>query len=229
MRVCVLMPWGRVGSNLMMRYLRTCLSGEFSSEPFNQIPKQADQLKWLKDFFLCTQTEDCCVKLSIRSLDRLNPVQAFFNTHDVHVIRMMRRNHLKTTISQIRAEKYAQYSEAETGQAKWVVDQADEPLPAITIETDILAERISIVEETQIDLKAMYFRQYMDVYYEDILADMQASLGAVAKFLGRDHYSDFVSPFKKATPDDLSLAIENYEEVFAWATSHNYGHEVSSV
>lgn len=220
MRVCVLMPWGRVGSNLMMSYLGTCLTGRLSSEPFNQITEKNAQLDWLQSFFKAADKKsDRCVKLSIRSLARLNPVQEFLNTHDVRVIRMFRRNHLKTAISQIRAEHYARLTETVNGKAQWGVLRGASPLPPIHIDIETLAHRMGIIMADQEDLEAMYFRTHLDVYYEDLNTDMATQFRQVSKFLERPFNEAFHSPFRKATPDNLKNAVKNFSDIQTWLSA----------
>lgn len=220
MRVCVLMPWGRVGSNLMMSYLQKCLDGDFASEPFNQIVTADEQADWLEVFFKSEyKGPDRCVKLSVRSLARLNPVQAFMNVNDVRVIRMFRRNHLKTVISQMRAVAYARQTETLTGTAQWGVLKGDQPLPPINIDIGTLAERIETIRDDQEDLQSMYFRDHLDVYYEDLNRDLSEELRRVSKFLGVDFIPEFDPPFAKATPDNLRDAIKNYDEIEHWIKS----------
>ena len=227
MRVCVLMPWGRVGSNLMMNYLRSCLSGEFANEPFNQIKTQDGQIGWLKDFYGSDGAGvDRCAKLSVRSLARLNPVQEFMNVHDVNVIRMFRRNHLKTAISQMRAEAYARQSEAQTGQAQWAVYKSDKPLAATDIDIETLEKRMEIIVHDQEDLGAMYFHNQHDVFYEDLNANLMAELGRVSEYLGRKTNDAYEAPFRKATSDDLRDVIRNYDDVKHWLETSQYSNDM---
>ncbi len=223
MKVCVLMPWGRVGSNLMMSYLNSVLNSDVRNEPFNRIKIKEDQLAWLRDYYLQGKYgPDRLAKLSMRSLDKIRPIERFLNKRDVKVIRMFRRNHLKTVVSQIRAEQYATLTKDETGVAKWGVRQSDKPLPATKIDVKLLAHRIKIIEQDQIDLKALELKQHIDIYYEDMANDMLSVFKNVSEFLGIDYNSNFKPPFKKATPNNLSSAILNLDEVKAWLVDNDY-------
>ena len=149
-------------------------------------------------------------------------MQEFLNVKDVKVIRMFRRNHLKTVISQMRAEEYARQTEAQTGTAQWGVRITDKPLPPSKIDISVMSERIETIKEDQEDLRAMYFRTCIDVYYEELNADLNEELQRVSEFLGVDFDPDFTPPFRKATPDDLTKAITNFSEVENWMKESSF-------
>ena len=223
MRVCVLMPWGRVGSNLTMSYIRTQLKGKFANEPFNAVKGPKEQQEWLREFYVKDKEPgDRCVKLSVRSIDKDRHVQNFMNNHGVRVIRMFRNNNVKTVISQIRAEQYAEKTKEETGVAKWGVRKDDEPLGPSVIDLDVLAERIEIIEGVQNRLREFEFKQSLDVYYEDIVSDMTGVFTQISEFFGKPYNENYKPPFKKATPDDLSKAIINFEEFSKWLRDNGY-------
>lgn len=214
------MPWGRVGSNLVMAYLRSILKGKFANEPLNQIKGVEAQSDYLQDFFSDTQDEpDACLKITIRSIEDLEAAQSILNDQDVFVIKMYRCDHVKTVVSQIRAEQYANKTKEETGKAKWAVRKSEDPLDATVIDVPLLEKRIEIVEGDQRKLECVQLNNSIDVFYEDIADDAHAVFRKISAFLDKPANSNFEIPFRKATPDDLTKAVKNLEEVNRWLVS----------
>lgn len=223
LKVCVLMPWGRVGSNLMMAYLRSILKGRFANEPLNSIKSAPDQALYLREFFQeKSLSEDMCLKITIRSIKNLPEVVNILNEEGVYVIKMFRKDHVKTVVSQIRAEKYAKKTKEETGAAKWAVRKLDEPLPSTMIELPLLRHRIKVVEGDQAVLEQVEFLSSINIFYEDIVQNVFAVFSKVSNFLDLPFNEEFKIPFRKATPDDLSRAIINVDEINEWLEANGY-------
>lgn len=128
---------------------------------------------------------------------------------------MFRRSVLKTAVSQIRAEAYALVSKVKTGTAMWGVDKNAEPLGPIEINTERLHDLCLFIERQSRLLQQMGKETItLDVYYEDLLQDMNRELKRVSAFMGFE-WSEYTPRFRKATNDDLRRSIVNYDEVLA--------------
>lgn len=212
------MPFGRVGSNLLMDYVYQSLKGR--SICGNQIltgaKSLASQIKILGEFY--DQEPTGHHKITKESLGAMpDPIglSNFLAEKGVAVIRMFRRSVLKTAVSQIRAEEYAEISRAKTGTAMWGVDKNAEPLGPIEINPERLQELCMFIEHQNQLLGQMgEANNTLDIYYEDLSQDMAKELYRVATFMAFES-STYTPRFRKATNDDLSRSIVNYEEILA--------------
>ena len=57
--------------------------------------------------------------------------------------------------------------------------------------------------------------RHIDIFYEDMAADIDQTMICVSDFLGLERRK-FAPPFEKATPESLSEGIENRDEVAAY-------------
>lgn len=212
MKAIVLMPWGRVGSNLLMGYLRKCEKGKFANETFNGIKDGGAQLAWLNEFYAEDISLTCC-KQNVLSINDNPAVSAFLAENDVKVVRMFRRNLFKATLSQIRAEQYAEKTKEETGSPMWAVPKEAQPLDSTYVDPEIFVRRYKVFEDQTEVLKSVYASNvHHDVNYEDLNANMKPTLAGIAEFLDTSAV-EFVPPFRKATPDDPLSVIKNAEEL----------------
>ncbi len=130
----------------------------------------------------------------------------------VRLIRMRRRNVLKLAISAMNAKRVHE----KTG--RWNIwSDADRP-DAITIDVEELMARIRRRDVTEERIGAFceqFETEPLEIWYEDLLADVRATLERVGSFLGFELTQDAQerSEVRKVTSDDLRDAIANFDEV----------------
>lgn len=212
------MPFGRVGSNLLMDYICKALAGRALCG--NQILTGSRDLKaqiqTLQDFYLTKSNHKFRVtKESLAAMPDADGLSEFLVKEGVSVIRMFRRSILKTAISQIRAEAYAELSKKQTGVAMWGVEKDSAPLGAFEIDIERLNELCLFIEDQSQRLSRMCTSgNVLDLYYEDFLSNFENQLVRVSEFMGFD-FMEFEPRFRKATSDDLSQSVTNVDEVLA--------------
>jgi len=216
-RFMLLMPWGRVGSNLLFAILRQSAPMKLANESLNSLRTADEQEAWFRDFyetdgeapahaFIGSKQNMLAVRDDARMVGSIRDAR-------LRVVRLRRRNLVKAAVSQIRAEQYAQKMERETGERPWAIKTGRPTLGPSTIDPDLLMKRIGIMEGCDRRLTDAFApAETLDIEYEDI----DASLDAVVRRL-RDYLDvpqvPFKVPFDKATPDRLDEAIVNYDEV----------------
>lgn len=216
-RFMVVMPWGRVGSNLLMSLINQAKeSKKLNSEIFNQLKTPEEQLAWLAEFYAFGREPAVQLtgsKQSVLSIRNLPAVETVLRANDVKIIRMRRDDCLKAAVSQIRAEQYARETLEKNGKARWAVRKGEEPLGPSHVPPDILSRRIGIMK-TQQDVMMAGFAglDTLDIEYEEINFDLEATYRRLSDFLGFCARS-YAVPFVKATPGDLRSAVNNYEEI----------------
>jgi hypothetical protein len=213
------MPWGRVGSNLIMNLIQQSGPTKLANEPFNAIKGHAEQLAWYEEFYELSSEpvarRAIGSKLSVMSIDDPAELVARFLKDSLKIVRMRRDNVVKSAVSQIRAEQYANKTKEETGVASWAVRKGHSPLGPSIIEPALLLKRIAIMEREQNKMMSIVpsEAQVYEIEYTAVANDLQQLAGAMLDFLGLPRKRQFNIPFEKATPEDLREAIVNYEAV----------------
>jgi len=211
------MPWGRVGSNLLMNLINQAKeSKKLNSEIFNQLKTREEQLAWLVEFYAFGRrptVELLGSKQSVLSIRDLPALENMLRANDVKIIRMRRDDCLKAAVSQIRAEQYASKTLETDGKARWAVRKGEEPLGPSHVPLEILSRRIEIMK-TQQDLMMVGFvgLDTLEIEYEEINSNLETTYRRLSDFLCFSANS-YAVPFVKATPDDLRSAVSNYEEI----------------
>ena len=231
-KVMIVMPWGRVGSNLVVSYIRHLFSVvRLASEPFNHIKGPRKQLAWLQDFYqnpffadknnpLRAFPEIACSKQSMLSMPDSTPIEAYVRAEDIRTIRMFREDHVRSAISQIRAEVFAQQSLEETGRATWAVKTDAKPLGPTHIDIEKLANNLAIMKTQSQRLHASFRgTQHLDLEYDDIAANVSAAFARICEFLELP-FEDFKPPFRKATPHAYPEIVQNWDEVKQFLSQH---------
>ena len=155
----------------------------------------------------------------------LDAFAAVLRETNARVIHMTRRNVVKLAVSRFNRRRL----EETTGHANIRPDQGrlgKFRVPTTFTETEIaqLELRLRAVEEfnEQLGLASM------EIVYEDLLVDPDAIASQVAAFLGVPHVP---APgyLQKNTPDDLRLALENYDEIAEHLAGTRYASMLSEV
>lgn len=236
-RLMLVMPWGRVGSNLLMNMLGQRVRKTrpkdriaFANETINGIEGHEDQLAWCREFYRLGETVApdafICSKQNVRAMASAQSLLSSLAAGGVCLLRLRRTDFVKAAVSQIRAEIYAQHTREKDGVARWAVRTGESGLDAVPIEPDLLLERVRIMDEADRKLReATEGCAVYDVEYEEIRRDPEAVLDAVTDHLGLAKAPVNI-PFAKATPDDLALAISNYADVKSALAGTGYAHQL---
>ena len=225
-RFMLLMPWGRVGSNLLFAILRQSAPMKLANESLNALRTADEQASWFGDFyetdapapphaFIGSKQNMLAVRDDARMAGAIRDA-------GVRVVRLRRRNLVKAAVSQIRAEEYAQKMERETGERPWAVKKGRPTLGPSMVDPDLLMKRIGIMEGCDRRLSDAFApAEALDIEYEDINAALDAVVGRLRDHLGVPQTA-FKVPFDKATPDRLEDAIVNFAEVRARLAGTDY-------
>src|SRR5262245_45478461 len=118
------MPWGRVGSNLVLDIFSQ--SGQFliQNEPTTAIASRGQnvgeqQRRWY--YGLCSVGEPMLVNLSIRSLCDPDFFLKRFQQSESTFVFLGRKNVVRTALSVMKAERYAKWHRETFGSASWSV------------------------------------------------------------------------------------------------------------
>ena len=146
-------------------------------------------------------------------------VQGLDNISSLRIIALSRRNVLKQAISRQNMLRLKRMTGLHHIPVK---ASSDEFLPANAFRVDIpnalnyarqLMRNYSKMEELLVGMQETKQALVIKVEYEDLLADRAGTMRRLFKFLNVDQNVDVEQKLVKATPDDLSVAVENYDEL----------------
>ena len=221
----ILMPWGRVGSNLAFNIIGQTKKFELANEPLTGIKsrnKNASkeeltqlQSEWFSTFFdeLIANGKSGGTKLSVASVSDLGSFVEGLKARELRMIYMDRRNVVKTAISVLKAEVYAQKHQEKYGNSTWAVRPGREIKEKATIDIERLHTTIKTCESNQSLMKRISGEiAGLEIFYEDLLHNLDAQIIRLLKYLDCEAFKYNV-PFVKAVNNDLSTEIENFEQV----------------
>lgn len=241
-RFVLLMPWGRVGSNLVAATLGRRPDIRIDNEPTTRIRTYGErdgvstqdqakrQLAELETFLAATadtaETRAAGLKLSFRSL--LEPRVYLFRlrTANVPLVLMTRQNHLKSAVSQLRARARAE-AEDVPWQSPWAV-RAKEPKPGpVALDPDEVIRLTKLFRqlhhETLKTVRAVYGDDWIIVEYDHLAANPEAEIGRICDWIGLARFDTADLPYRKATSDDLSEDVTNYKALARAAREAGFG------
>lgn len=225
-RFMLLMPWGRVGSNLLIAILRQSAPMKLANENLNGLRTHDEQAQWFREF----HEEDAQApsrafigsKQSMMAIRDAAAMTALMRRASLRVVRLRRDNLVKAAASQMRAEQYADKMRRETGEAPWAVKKGQPLLGPSVLDPDLLVRRIGMMERTHDALMAAFApSEVLDIEYEALNADLPGTVERARRYLDMPQ-KPFDVPFVKATPDDLESAIVNYDAVVAKLRATSY-------
>lgn len=144
-------------------------------------------------------------------------LKAWFEEHNtrISVLFLARRNHLKAAVSQQNAERLKRT----IGKAH--LHQSDtESIDKISLDIGRVVKetRDRELKDDEYRLWAKQHFNILEVFYEDLCQEPLTELGRISTFLGFPFSPttfDITTNLKKVTSDDLSEAVENFEELRA--------------
>lgn len=245
----IMMPWGRVGSNLVVGVLTgqpgvavaneptTVLRSRFANLPNGNFQTDVAQTALLRHWPNIPDTSHLLapfrppvnkqrfgLKLSHRSF--VSPMMAYttLRERNFRIVRMDRRNHVKSAISQFRAEQRRQISPA----SAFALRKGDQPPAASIIPLRPLIARIASFEAMSAEME-QYIHSFfghediLEIFYEDLMDDPKGQIRRIAHFIDIALPGDFDLPFEKFTSDDLKAVVRNYDEVAQGIYDAGYG------
>jgi LPS sulfotransferase NodH len=230
-RFMLLMPWGRVGSNLIFAILRQSAKMKLANESLNSIRTAEDQAAWFDAFYEAGSASPSQIfigsKQNMLAIRDDAALVARLRAAKVRVVRLRRADLVRAAVSQIRAEQYAEKTGTETGERLWAIRKGMTPLGATAIEPELLLKRIAIMEAADARLmQAFDPAEVLDIEYEDVNISLDGVVRRVRDYLDVPQ-GPYNVPFVKATPDRLEDAIANYDEVLAKLRGTPYARALS--
>jgi LPS sulfotransferase NodH len=157
-------------------------------------------------------------KLMLDQVRRYPAVAAYLREKDFRIIHVVRENLLKTHVSRLRARQTGIYASTEPLPGT----QVSIPTASLAGDLDALARENRALES----LTAGLGLTQISVSYEAITGDRSQGLSRILSFLGVDATVELESQLVKLTPDELSRAVENYEEMAAALAGSDYEHHL---
>ena len=214
----IMMPWGRVGSNLLFSSLSQVvgrIARKFANENLNRLRDPDDQLAWTRTFYTAEDNPPLvgCKQniLSIGDRDKMSDLLAELA---VPLIRLRRDNVLKVAVSQLRAEIYGARSLERTGVRVWGVRRDHEPLGPEPLDATRFLEVAAHARlaDGMLDSFSPATRT-LDIEYKQLQGGGDQAAEQVCEWLGLAVSRKSRPAFVKATPDDLARAVPNLESL----------------
>lgn len=226
----ILMPWGRVGSNLLVSALNATPKIKVENEPTTGLRSRgraagltleeinAQHHAHLDDFVANASADmaACGLKLAYRSLIDRSSYMERLAAHDVQLVLMTRANFLKCAVSQQRAfARVNQAGEKGLWSSAWGVT-IDEPKPtAVPLDIEKTIQAAHAFEVLHYEMlgrvQSVVGTRYKHITYEALQADLEPTIQSVFTELGLQAPDDVVIRHRKATSDRLQDDIVNYD------------------
>lgn len=210
----MMIPWGRVGSNLLLNNLKQIVGADNCSlinENFSVDQPVKAQLSWVRDFYDApTSFALIGCKQNIRSVASRRRLASLLEDRGLALIRLRRDNYVKVAISQLRAELYAKRSVAQSGVAKWGVRTGREPLESAPLDPKRFIRSVALAKHA--DGLLARFRPdvpTLDLEYGQLQTSSDQVAADVCQWLGLAVSRPATPAFVKATPDNLEEAVPN--------------------
>jgi len=225
-RFMLLMPWGRVGSNLLFEILRQSAPMKLANETFNRLRSAEEQAEWFRDFYEVDAAAPSRAfigsKQAMMAVRDVPATVAMLRGAGVRVVRLRRDNLVKAAVSQMRAEDHAEKTRRETGEAPWAIKKGLPPPGPSVLDPELLVKRIGIMERQHAALMTAFAPgDVLDIDYEEINGALDDAVRRLRDYLDVPQ-KEYKVPFVKATPDSLDEAITNFDEVMARLRDTNF-------
>ncbi|MBV8976517.1 MAG: hypothetical protein JO261_10330 [Alphaproteobacteria bacterium] len=223
-RFLLLMPWGRVGSNLVFDILRQSARMKLANESLNALKTWPEQQAWFAQFYETARpaTEHGFIgsKQNMLAVRDDRTFASLCREAGVRIVRLRRASILKAAVSQMRAEQHARTT------GSWAVKRGGAVPGPSAIEPELLLKRLKMMEDCDRRLTALFAaEETLDIAYEELNAALDTAIARVRAYLGVPQ-TPYKVPFDKATPDRLEEAIVNLDAVRAALKGTRYEGEI---
>jgi hypothetical protein len=221
----IIMPWGRVGSNLLLNILKQTKRFQLANEPMTGIKSRNrdatdDQIarlqaEWFEDFFsgLIRERKSGGAKLSVASVIDLEAFKQGLIEKKLRMIYMDRRNLVKTAVSVLKAEIYAKYHEEKFGKSTWAVVPGREMKEKAVIDLQRFTNVLNNCRTHQQTMRKLCASvPGIELFYEDLQADLDGQISRTLEYLGCDKI-EYEIPYVKAVSDNLQEEIANFQDL----------------
>jgi len=202
---------GRTGSSWLQDLLRS--HPGVVCEPERLVgASRADQWAWLDGLYSASRPAGIAAtgcKTKLKDIVEPADLHALIHAHQVRVIHMYRRNRVKQAFSRINARRLFD------ARRRWNLAAGEQPLPPARIpleQFEAALEHHRALEARLATFLAGVERPRLDVAYEDLLHEHDATMGAVCRFLGVAE-APMATGLRKNTPEHVRDAVLNYDEI----------------
>lgn len=219
----LLMPWGRVGSNLCVDILLQSQNVRLENEPLTVIkanhPDASDeqlaawQMDWLeRNVSPAPDGQRLIVKVAANSIADPSAFTRFLVERKARLIMMDRRNVMATVVSALRAEEYARQEELATGVAAWSLAKGKtaDIMPEISVRGLRTGVRNVLSSRRICDSITSVIAPRATIWYEDLAGDLDAEVARLTAAVGLEPFPYEVR-YAKFTPMALREAVANPE------------------
>lgn len=226
---CILMPWGRVGSNLVTAALAASPGVVVENEPTTRLKTYGlrdglseqdigdQQFRHLSEFHEthAGTGHTALLKLSFRSLIDPDCYMARLVALGFRPVLMLRDNFLKCAVSQLRASvrNAAPAQERTHWQSPWSV-ASHEPKPGPVDIDPVKAIRLTRefkkFQQALLEAAAVFGPDAVQIEYRELASDPQATIRKVYTAFGLNPPGNIHLPYRKATSELLCEDITNY-------------------
>ena len=217
----ILMPWGRVGSNLCVDILLQSHMVRLENEPLTvnkaSHPDASDQqlaayqMEWLEDnVSKSPEGQRLIVKVAANSIADPPAFTRFLAERNARLVLMDRRDVMATVVSALRAEEYARKQEVETGVAAWSLARGKtaDIIPEITLRGLRTGVRNVLSSRRICDSITSVIPPRATIWYEDLARDLDAEVARLTAAVGLTPFPYEVR-YAKFTPMPLREAVAN--------------------
>lgn len=191
-RAYLLMPWGRVGSNVLLEALRQSPFVMVENEPLTRIRSlsespDSDQKEWYENSLSHPPQKPVhVINLSLKSM--VDPdyfLERFSDEAGTSFIFLERLNLAHIALSVIKAEHYNELHRKEYGVSSWAVRKGREMDAATPLDPKRFLDLMREVEQDQLLFDRFYRRLCgTRIRYEDIRMDLRMVVEEVCGLLG---------------------------------------------
>lgn len=192
-RVYLFMPWGRVGSNLILDIFSQHESIKCHNEPFTGIKSRGgdvleNQRQWYENILESDHTGIDFINLSIVSIADFDWFMEKFSeeTEARHVF-LSRKNLALVVLSVLKARHYAEEHKKRYGGESWAVKKGLEIDTRTPINIEEFKRLLKLVRDGQRKFERLYDRLGgLNLYYEDIQIDLDMVIREICSHIGLD-------------------------------------------
>ncbi len=222
--VVLLMPWGRVGSNLVNGVVQRSKAMKVWNEPLTAVQtvvvgqggSRADiaaaQFNWIKEN-LESATTDIFLNIAANSIEDPNQMGSLLWDLKPTFICLDRKDDLATAISALRTEQWVREGALIGEKRAWSIPSGLSVSFRPHIEASRLRAAINIIREGRRKMAIITGQsQCKTFFYEDLVADMGGTITTILTAAAIPAY-DFKISTAKFGSSNLADMLENHEEI----------------